>query len=59
MSGRTYEKAKKVVEAARQDPATFGDLTGQMDHTGKVHQAHQELKRRQRRQELGMGWALT
>jgi hypothetical protein len=52
MSRPTYEKAKKVVEAAREDPAAFGDLPNRMDQTGKVHQAHQEMKRRQRRQEL-------
>jgi site-specific DNA-methyltransferase (adenine-specific) len=59
MSRPTFEKARQVVEAAREDSATFGDLPGQMDQTGNVHQAHQELKRRQRRQELEQKAALA
>jgi ParB family chromosome partitioning protein len=46
MSGRTYEKAKDVVEAAEQEPEKYGDLAEQMDQTGKVDPAHKELKRR-------------
>lgn len=41
LSGRTYEKAKAVVEAAEAEPARFGDLVQKMD-TGEVsiHRAH-------------------
>lgn len=52
MSGKTYEKAKAVVAAAEQDPEAFGDLPKLMDDTKKVHQAHVELKRREKRQDL-------
>jgi hypothetical protein len=31
MSGKTYEKAKAVVEAAESEPAAFGDLLGELD----------------------------
>ena len=52
MSGRTFQKAQAVVQAAEADPDTFGDLPELMDTTGKVHQAFQQVKRRQKRQEL-------
>jgi site-specific DNA-methyltransferase (adenine-specific) len=52
MRHTSYRKAAAVVEAAEEDPATFGDLPGQMDESENVHQAFQELKRRQKRQEL-------
>lgn len=45
VSGRTYEKAKQVVEAAEQDPEGCGDLPAAMD-AGSVDAAHKELKRR-------------
>jgi ParB family chromosome partitioning protein len=48
MSGRTYEKAKQVVEAAEADPERFGDLTAAMDEGGNVHKAHVEMRRRRR-----------
>jgi hypothetical protein len=47
MSGRTYEKAKSVVEAAEQDPSGSADIKEEMDRTGKVEPAYQEMKRRQ------------
>jgi hypothetical protein len=31
MSGKTYEKAKAVDKAAKQDPELYGDLPGMMD----------------------------
>jgi ParB/RepB/Spo0J family partition protein len=46
MSGRTYEKAKAVAEAARADPETCGDLPEMMDQSGNVHGAYQEMKQR-------------
>jgi ParB-like chromosome segregation protein Spo0J len=45
VSGKTYEKAKQVVEAAEADPDKFGDLPARMDETS-VHAAHEELKAR-------------
>jgi hypothetical protein len=46
MSGKTYTKAKAVVEAAEEEPEKFGDLPGQMDAAGKVDGAYQEMKKR-------------
>jgi ParB family chromosome partitioning protein len=43
MSGTTYEKAKKVVEAAEADPEVNGPLVEVMDKTGKVDRAHRKL----------------
>jgi ParB family chromosome partitioning protein len=45
LSGRTYEKAKAVVEAAAADPDRFGHLVAQMDATGKVDSSRRELER--------------
>jgi N6-adenosine-specific RNA methylase IME4/ParB-like chromosome segregation protein Spo0J len=45
MSGRTYEKARVVVEAADSDPRN-GDLVARMDRTGKVDPAFRALRRR-------------
>ena len=47
VGARTYEKAKAVVAAAEADPEQFGDLPGQMDATGKIDPAYQELRARQ------------
>src|SRR5262249_22328033 len=49
MSGRTYEKAKQVVEAAKAEPEKFGDLPEAMDKDGSVHKVHVEMKQRQGR----------
>jgi hypothetical protein len=46
MSGKTYEKAKAVKEAAEADPDSYGDLVEQMDTTGKVDGAYKKLKER-------------
>src|SRR5262249_45278197 len=46
VSGRTYDKMKAVVDAALADPEKYGDLPFQMDETGKVQPAYQEMKRR-------------
>jgi ParB family chromosome partitioning protein len=35
VSGRTYEKAKAVVEAAEREPERFADLVEEMDRSGK------------------------
>jgi site-specific DNA-methyltransferase (adenine-specific) len=52
VSPRNYAKMKEVVQAAKADPDTYGDLAALVDVPGKVHQAHQGLKRRQKRKEL-------
>lgn len=46
MRPRTYAKAKAVVEAAEADSERFGYLVEQMDATGKVDPAFQEVQRR-------------
>ncbi|MFO7899031.1 MAG: DNA methyltransferase [Planctomycetota bacterium] len=50
LSGRTFEKAQAVVEAAEADPDAFGDLPERMDRTGKVDPTYKELRRRRREQ---------
>lgn len=52
VSGRTYEKATKVVDAAQEQPDVFGDLPARMDKTGKVGGAYRELRRREREQQV-------
>jgi hypothetical protein len=47
MSGRTYEKAKAVVEAAQSDPERFGHLPSIMDAKGKVDSAYREVRKAQ------------
>lgn len=49
MSGRTYEKAKKVVDAAEEEPEQFGPVKDEMDKTGKVDPAFQKVKGRPRK----------
>ena len=49
MSGRTYEKAKKVVQEAKKDPTRLGDLPATMDRTN-IDRAHRELHKRQETQ---------
>ncbi len=46
MSESNYLRARGVVAAAHNDPETFGDLPAQMDETGNVHAAHEEMGRR-------------
>ena len=47
LGARTYVKARAVVEAAAEDPETFGDLVGFMDRKGKADPAYKEMRRRQ------------
>lgn len=44
MSGKTYEKAKEVIEKAESEPELFGALVEEMDQTGKVDGAHKKMK---------------
>lgn len=46
LSGTNYQRAERVVAAAEQDVARFGDLVTQMDETGKIQPAAEELRRR-------------
>jgi N6-adenosine-specific RNA methylase IME4 len=43
ISGRTYEKARTVFEAAAADPERFETLVEEMDRTGKVTGAYRKL----------------
>ena len=47
LSRGTLEKARKVVQAAREDEEGCGDLVARMDRTGKVNGAYTELQKRQ------------
>ena len=48
MSGVTYQRAKAVVEAARENPDVYGDIREQMDATGKVKPAFEALTARRK-----------
>jgi N6-adenosine-specific RNA methylase IME4 len=45
LSGKTYEKARQVIDAAENEPGSFGDLSALMDETS-VDRAHRELQKR-------------
>ena len=45
MKRTTYEKAKAVVQAAKDDPKRFGPLLADMDRTGKVDRAYSKVRR--------------
>ncbi|HEY7423255.1 MAG TPA: hypothetical protein VH682_03345 [Gemmataceae bacterium] len=47
MKPRTYDKAKAVVKAAKEEPEKFGDLKEKMDATGKVAPAYKDMQRLQ------------
>jgi ParB-like chromosome segregation protein Spo0J len=51
MSGKTYEHARAVVEAAQARPEDYGDLAAEMDSTGKVARAYRKLRQRQKEAE--------
>jgi ParB-like chromosome segregation protein Spo0J len=55
MSGRTYEKAKAVVEAAAEDPEGCGPLVEEMDRTGKVDPAFKKARASRPGQKKGKG----
>jgi N6-adenosine-specific RNA methylase IME4 len=52
MSGRTLEKARTVVQAAREDPETFAPLVEQMNRTGKVDPAYRKVRAKQDEAEI-------
>jgi hypothetical protein len=49
MSGKNYDKAKQVVDAAEADPEQFGPAKDEMDATGKVDPAYQKVREKQGR----------
>jgi hypothetical protein len=51
-SGRTYEKAKMVAEAAKDNPDAYASLVERMDRTGNVHGTWRRLPG-ERRQQFG------
>ena len=52
MSGKTYAKAKAVVEAATRDPERCRQLIEEMDRTGNVDRAYKRLKTLQEQEAL-------
>lgn len=44
VSGKTYEKAKKVVAAAEREPEKFAPVVAEMDRTGKVEPAYRQVE---------------
>jgi ParB-like chromosome segregation protein Spo0J len=44
MSGRTYDKAKRVVEAAEKEPEKHAETLREMDRAGKVDAAYKKVK---------------
>ena len=44
ISGKTYEHAKAVVDAAAAEPERFGKLLADMDRTGRVNGVYRRLK---------------
>lgn len=51
MSEFTYRHAKEVVEAAKEDPETFGPIQEEMDRTGKVDPAWKATREKKRNAE--------
>ena len=49
MSGQTLERARAIVEAAKAEPTKYGYLLEDMDKSGKVNGAYQDLKNNQKR----------
>ena len=43
ISGRSLEKIRAVMDAAKADPGRFGDLVKDMDRTGNVDRAHRNM----------------
>ena len=44
MSGRTYEKAKEVLEAAEQQPEQFAEVVEEMNRSGRVDPAFRKVR---------------
>jgi N6-adenosine-specific RNA methylase IME4 len=52
MSGKTYERAKAVVEAAAAEPEKYERLREDMDRTGKVNGVYRRLERLQQAERI-------
>ena len=52
MSGKTYEKAKKVIAASKEHPERFADIAKAMDKTGNVDRAFKAVRQEQHRAEI-------
>jgi len=52
MSDRTLAKAQEVVDAAWEDPETYGEIQAEMDKTGNVSGAHRKVKMHKRQKEF-------
>src|SRR5262249_51617132 len=47
ISGRTYERARAIVDAAEAEPERFGRLKDDMDRTGRVNGPYRRLRNAQ------------
>ena len=52
ISGRTYERARAIVDAAEAEPERFGRLKDDMDRTGRVNGPFRRLKIAQQAEEI-------
>jgi N6-adenosine-specific RNA methylase IME4 len=52
VSGRHYEKAKAIVDAAEAEPEKFGKLLADMDRTGRVNGVFKRLKVTQQAEQI-------
>jgi hypothetical protein len=52
LSGRSFEKAVQIVEAAEGNPARFGHLVEEMDRSGKIDGPHRRLRKAQAEERL-------
>jgi N6-adenosine-specific RNA methylase IME4 len=52
MSGKTLEKAKKVVAAARESPKKYQKVKDEMDETGNVDRAYQKMTSAEKRERM-------
>ena len=51
VSGRTMEKAIKVVEAAEAEPEIYRSVLNKMDESGSVDRAYKEIRQKEREQQ--------
>jgi ParB-like chromosome segregation protein Spo0J len=56
MSGRNYEKAKVVVDAAEENPEQYGAAKAEMDKTGKVDPAFEKVRQLHTKDEVIKSW---
>lgn len=52
MSRETLARAEEVVDAAWEDPETYGEIQAEMDKTGNVSAAHRKVKMQKRQEEM-------